>query len=145
MAAAFGMRYNPHVRGAGIGLAASLQLMAVLPTHTPTALAPLGLVFEFDRTEHPIRQAILRVPIEHARGVIPIPDGPGLGVEIDRSALECFKACGPGLAQLSPFSVRARACRGSTAAVAVARQLWHCGGVDQVRLAGIIAGEAHLG
>jgi hypothetical protein len=46
---------------AGIGLAASLQLMAVLPTHTPTALAPLGLVFEFDRTEHPIRQAILRL------------------------------------------------------------------------------------
>jgi D-galactarolactone cycloisomerase len=64
----------------------------VLPTHTPTSLAPLDPVFEFDRTEHPIRQAILRAPIEHVRGVIPIPDGPGLGVEIDRSALERFKA-----------------------------------------------------
>src|SRR3954447_10202386 len=59
MAAAFGVRYNPHVWGTGIGIAASLQLMAVLPTHTPTSLAPLDPVFEFDRTEHPIRQAIL--------------------------------------------------------------------------------------
>lgn len=92
MAAAFGVRYNPHVWGTGIGLAASLQLMAVLPTHTPTSLASAEPVFEFDRTEHPIRQAILREPIEHARGVIPIPNGPGLGIEIDRSALERFRA-----------------------------------------------------
>jgi D-galactarolactone cycloisomerase len=92
MAAAFGVRYNPHVWGTGIGIAASLQLAAVLPTHTPMSLAPAEPVFEFDRTEHPIRQAILRTPIEHARGVVRIPDGPGLGIEIDRAALERFRA-----------------------------------------------------
>ncbi|NOG69388.1 mandelate racemase/muconate lactonizing enzyme family protein [Roseicella sp. DB1501] len=96
MAAAFGIRYNPHVWGTGIGLAASLQLMAVLPTHTPTSLAPAEPVFEFDRTEHPIRQAILRAPIEHVGGVVRIPQGPGLGIEIDRAALDRFRARPPG-------------------------------------------------
>jgi D-galactarolactone cycloisomerase len=92
MAAAFGIRYNPHVWGTGIGIAASLQLMAVLPTHTPTSLAPLEPILEFDRTEHPIRQAILRTPIEHSGGRVRIPEGPGLGIEIDRAALERFRA-----------------------------------------------------
>ena len=67
MAEAFGVRYNPHVWGTGIAIAASLQLLAVLPSHTPTSLAPLEPMLEFDRTEHPIRQAILTEPIEHAR------------------------------------------------------------------------------
>ena len=92
MAAAFGVRYNPHVWGTGIGIAASLQLMAVLPPHTPHSLSPADPVFEFDRTEHPIRQAILREPIEHVRGMLRIPEGPGLGIEIDRRALERFRA-----------------------------------------------------
>lgn len=92
MAAAFGVRYNPHCWGTGIGLAAALQLMGVLPTHTPASLAPAQPVFEFDRTEHPIRQAILKEPIEHSGGVVRIPTGPGLGIEINRDALLRFKA-----------------------------------------------------
>ena len=91
MAAAFGVRYNPHVWGTGIGLAASLQLMAVLPPHTPPSLAPAEPVFEFDCTEHPIRQAILTTPLQPERGVLRIPEGPGLGIEIDRAALERFR------------------------------------------------------
>src|SRR5262249_20005726 len=38
MAQAFGVRYNPHVWGTGIAIAASLQLLAVLPAHTPPSL-----------------------------------------------------------------------------------------------------------
>ncbi len=92
MAEAFGVRYNPHVWGTGIAIAASLQLLAVLPTHTPTSLNPLEPMLEFDRTEHPIRQAILKQPIEHVRGVMRVPEGPGLGIEIDREALKRFAA-----------------------------------------------------
>ena len=92
MAAAFGVRYNPHCWGTGIGLAAALQLTAVLPTHTPASLAPAQPIFEFDRTEHPIRQAILKAPIEHAGGMVRIPTAPGLGIEIDRDALARFRA-----------------------------------------------------
>jgi D-galactarolactone cycloisomerase len=92
MAEAFGIRYNPHVWGTGIAIAASLQLLAVLPPHTPTSLAPLEPMLEFDRTEHPIRQAILTQPIEHERGVVRVPDGPGLGIDVDRKALTRFAA-----------------------------------------------------
>ncbi len=92
MAEAFGTRYNPHVWGTGIAIAASLQLLAVLPPHTPPSLKPAEPMLEFDRTEHPIRQAILTSPIEHRGGVVQVPDGPGLGIEVDRDALTRFAA-----------------------------------------------------
>jgi D-galactarolactone cycloisomerase len=90
MAEAFGIRYNPHVWGTGIAIAASLQLLAVLPSHTPTSLTPIEPMLEFDRTEHPIRQAVLMQPIEHAGGIVRVPDGPGLGIEVNREALARF-------------------------------------------------------
>jgi D-galactarolactone cycloisomerase len=90
MAEAFGVRYNPHVWGTGIAIAASLQLLAVLPPHTPPSLKPIEPMLEFDRTEHPIRQAILTKPIEHTSGVVRVPDGPGLGIDVDRKALARF-------------------------------------------------------
>jgi D-galactarolactone cycloisomerase len=90
MAEAFGVRCNPHVWGSGIAIAASLQLLAVLPSHTPASLSPLEPMLEFDRTEHPIRQSILATPIEHVGGVVRVPEGPGLGIEIDRKALGQF-------------------------------------------------------
>jgi D-galactarolactone cycloisomerase len=92
MAEAFGIRYNPHVWGTGIAIAASLQLLAVLSPHTPLSLKPAEPLLEFDRTEHPIRQAILTSPIEHRDGVVQVPDGPGLGIEVDRDALTRFAA-----------------------------------------------------
>lgn len=93
MAWAFGVRYVPHVWGTGIGIAASLQLLAVLP-HSPLSLEPEEPMLEFDQTEHPIRQAILKSPIEAVRGVVTIPNGPGLGIEIDSSALKTFRLGG---------------------------------------------------
>lgn len=92
MAEAFGIRYNPHVWGTGIAIAASLHLVAVLSPHTPPSLRPIVPILELDRTEHPIRQALLVEPIEHVRGVIRVPDGPGLGIEIERNALVRFAA-----------------------------------------------------
>jgi len=91
MAAAFGVRYVPHVWGTGVALAASLQLLAVLP-HSPLRRTPREPLLEFDRSEHPFRQAVLTRPIEHRGGVVQIPDGPGLGIEINRDALREFAA-----------------------------------------------------
>lgn len=91
MANAFGIRYVPHVWGTGIGLAAALQLLAVLP-HTPPRFTPREPLLEFDRSEHPFRQAVLTEPLEHVRGWVDIPEGPGLGIEIDRDTLARFAA-----------------------------------------------------
>ena len=75
MAAAFGVRYVRHVWGTGIGLAASLQLLAVLP-HVPPRLTPREPMLELDRSEHPFRQAILKTPIEAVDGRVTIPPAP---------------------------------------------------------------------
>ena len=86
----YNLRYAPHVWGSGIALAAALQLLAVIPSFTPQSLNPVEPMLEFDRTEHPIRQALLLAPIEHRNGIVQVPDGPGLGIEIDRTVLKRF-------------------------------------------------------
>jgi D-galactarolactone cycloisomerase len=94
MAVAFGVRCVPHVWGTGIGLAAALQLLAVI-AHNPPRLTPLEPLLEFDRSEHPFRQAILTAPIEHVGGVVAVPQGPGLGIEVDRAALQRWQRSAP--------------------------------------------------
>ena len=89
MAVAFGVRYVPHVWGTGVGLAAALQLLAVLP-HNPPRHTPHEPLLEFDRSEHPFRQAVLTQPIEHRGGIVEIPEGPGLGIEVDRRVVAQF-------------------------------------------------------
>lgn len=81
-----GVRLVPHVWGTGIQIAASLQWIAAqLPD--PVRPEPRAPLLEFERTENPFRQAVLTQPIEHDGGIVTIPDGPGLGVEVDRDAL----------------------------------------------------------
>ena len=83
------VRLVPHVWGTGVHIAAALQWMAAqLPD--PVRPAPRPPILEFDRTENPFRQAVLSMPLEHVEGSVAIPDGPGLGIEIDRDALSRF-------------------------------------------------------
>jgi D-galactarolactone cycloisomerase len=91
MAQAFGVRYVPHCWGTGIARAAALQLLAVLP-HNPPGLHATEPLLEFDMSEHPIRDAVTTEPIVQEGGWARVPTGPGLGIEIDRSALERFRA-----------------------------------------------------
>ena len=92
MASAFGVRVNPHVWGTGVALAASLQLIACLP-HNPPGLYPIEPLLEFDQSEHPIRMAVIAEPIVQKDGWVAIPDRPGLGIDIDRAALDEIQGC----------------------------------------------------
>ena len=89
LAAIHSIRCVPHVWGTGVAIAAGLQFMGALPPNPPRR-DPIEPILEFDRTHNPFRQAVLTHPIEHEGGVVSIPDGPGLGIEINRSALEEF-------------------------------------------------------
>jgi len=91
MASAFGLRVNPHVWGTGVALAASLHLLAVLPDNPP-GLFPRPPLLELDRSPHPVRDALLVTPLDAARGRMRVPEGPGLGITIDRAALRRFAA-----------------------------------------------------
>lgn len=90
MAALHGVRIVPHVWGTAIHIAAALQFMAAMVPN-PVRVNPIEPILEFDRTENPFRQAVIKTPIEHEQGVIKIPSGPGLGIEIDRDALAEFR------------------------------------------------------
>lgn len=89
LAALHGVRLVPHVWGTAVQIAASLQFMAALIPNPPR-VNPIEPILEFDRTPNPFRQAIVTTPIEHVNGIVAIPDGPGLGIEIDRAALADF-------------------------------------------------------
>ena len=91
LAQAHGVQVNPHVWGSAIAQAASLQLLAALPVahHSLYAQEPM---LEYDRSSHPFRQNLITEPIAQVDGWVNIPDGPGLGVEVDRSIVEKYSA-----------------------------------------------------
>ena len=90
LAQSSGVQVNPHVWGSAIAQAASLQLLAALPVahHSLFAAEP---VLEYDRSSHPFRRALITQPIEQVDGWVTIPDGPGLGVEVDREILDKYR------------------------------------------------------
>jgi galactonate dehydratase len=70
----------PHNASGPVATAATLQVSALAPT--------LLLQEMFAPLDAPWRDAVARPAIEVADGVVAIPDGPGLGVELDESELE---------------------------------------------------------
>jgi D-galactarolactone cycloisomerase len=85
------VRVVPHVWGTAVALAAGLHFHAIMPPAPPSHEARSPRL-EFDRTPNPFRQAIISKPIEHVDGIVSVPHGPGLGIEINRRALEKFAA-----------------------------------------------------
>lgn len=89
LALASGLLLNPHVWGTAIGLAASLQFLAVIPPN-PISRGQLEPMLEYDQSGHPFRQELVSHPVLMANGRVPIPDGPGLGIEVRRDVLERY-------------------------------------------------------
>lgn len=90
MAALHGVRVVPHVWGTAVQIAAALQFMAAL-VPDPVRRDPVEPILEFDRTHNPFRQAVATTPLEHANGIVAIPDAPGLGIDINPDALKEFR------------------------------------------------------
>ncbi|OGB92901.1 MAG: hypothetical protein A3H39_17635 [candidate division NC10 bacterium RIFCSPLOWO2_02_FULL_66_22] len=94
LARAFGIQYSPHVWGSVVGLAASLHLLASLPPCPPTG-NPWAYyqepVLEFDWNPSPLRDELSTLPIEFREGRVWVPQGPGLGIEIDQDVLGRYR------------------------------------------------------
>lgn len=90
LANTYGIQLFPHVWGSPVMIAASLHVAATLPP-CPPARNPQPYaqepVMEFDRTPSAIREQLGRAAIDQVDGFIAVPDGPGLGVEIDEEML----------------------------------------------------------
>jgi D-galactarolactone cycloisomerase len=89
MASANHVRVIPHMFGTAIRLAATMHLLATLPDQ-PRALEPFPTLLEYDMSENALRTELALNPILHKHGVVAVPQGPGLGIEINREVLEKY-------------------------------------------------------
>lgn len=79
-----GVDVCPHAWLTDLLSAASLHLNACLER---------SLFLEFNVCDNPMLRAVIRNPLEMGKdGAIAVPDGPGLGIEIDEAAMERFRA-----------------------------------------------------
>jgi galactonate dehydratase len=83
LAYAFNVPFAPHIGFSGaICVAASLQISAAIPNF---------LTFECSTFANPLREQLATVnlggPGHLVDGFVPVPDSPGLGIEIDQRAL----------------------------------------------------------
>ncbi|MBI3471364.1 MAG: mandelate racemase/muconate lactonizing enzyme family protein [Candidatus Solibacter usitatus] len=90
LASVYNVHATPHAWGSAVGQAAALHFYAARPRH-PASLTAEDKMIECDRTENPFRTAIVKTPVRFERGAWYLPQTPGLGIEIDRSALENFQ------------------------------------------------------
>jgi D-galactarolactone cycloisomerase len=91
LALAHGVQVNPHVWGSSVGQVASLHLACALPLAHPSLFADEP-IFEYDCSSHPFRESLIDRPLRHREGWLARPERPGLGIEVDRKALERWRA-----------------------------------------------------
>jgi L-alanine-DL-glutamate epimerase-like enolase superfamily enzyme len=82
MARRAGRRVVPHCFSTGINLAASLHWMAAQPD---------GDLVEYCLRPSPLMRNLVRNLPPLVDGHVPVPDGPGLGIELDEDVLERFR------------------------------------------------------
>jgi len=72
-------------------IAATLHFLAAMPSLS-TQIGDQPPVLEYDTSENPLREAVLKNPINlRLDGKVEVPDKPGLGVEVNPEALEKFR------------------------------------------------------
>jgi L-alanine-DL-glutamate epimerase-like enolase superfamily enzyme len=82
IARAAGARAVPHCFSTGINLAASLHWMASCPD---------GDLVEYCLRPSPLMRELVRnlPPLENGR--VPVPEGPGLGIELDETVVDRYR------------------------------------------------------
>ena len=84
---AAGIPCVPHVFSTAASIAANLHFIASLPN---------SYLLEMDRNPNALRTELLDRPIEpDGRGIVTVPDGPGLGVNFDRETLRRYATSEP--------------------------------------------------
>ena len=90
LAHAHHLRVSPHVWGGAVGLAAALHFTSALSVYPHAGNVPMPVLLEYDLGENPLRSDLLTSPLTPVGGFIAVPDGPGLGIEIDPDAVNRY-------------------------------------------------------
>jgi D-galactarolactone cycloisomerase len=94
LAALTGRPCVPHAWGGAVLLAATLQLLAVLPEPSEV-LGVDSPLLEFDRFENRMRTELTDHDFALVGGRVAIPDGPGLGIEVDEEQVRALAVTTP--------------------------------------------------
>jgi D-galactarolactone cycloisomerase len=91
LASAHGVECVPHAWGSVVGLAATVHYLASLPAQPP-CLFPMPPMLEMEQEENPFRDDLAKEPLVQRNGTVTVPTAPGLGIEIDRSVIDRYRA-----------------------------------------------------
>jgi D-galactarolactone cycloisomerase len=89
MARLFSIQCTPHCWGGALAIAATLQVLALLPNYT-WGFSSEEPMLELDTYENPFRDEIVRTPFVVEKGYVQIPTGPGLGVEVNEDVVRKY-------------------------------------------------------
>lgn len=89
MSRLFSIQCVPHCWSGSIAIAATLQILSLLPAYTYgyTSDEPM---LEFDTFENPFRDEVVAKPFQLEKGYISIPTAPGLGVEVNEEVVKKY-------------------------------------------------------
>jgi D-galactarolactone cycloisomerase len=94
MSALWSVQCVPHCWGSALAIAATVQLLSLLPDYTwaPYSDSPL---LEIDVYENPFREELITRPFKVEKdGYVTVPRGPGLGVEINEEIIKKYAVKG---------------------------------------------------
>lgn len=90
LAQAYSKDVVPHTWGTWIAISAAVHFVGNLDKNPGRMYNELPTM-ELDRTENALRDEVTKSVIEIERGILHVPETPGLGVEVDTDALEKYR------------------------------------------------------
>lgn len=85
------VRLSPHVWGGAIGLSAALHFLSAQVPWPHTDNVPYAPLLEYDQGENALRDKLLTTPISCIDGHLVVPEGPGLGIDLNWDAVEKYR------------------------------------------------------
>jgi D-galactarolactone cycloisomerase len=90
IASSLGVNVIPHCWGTMLNLAAATHFLAS-GYREPGRAEDGGPILELDRTSNPLRDELFEAPVVIENATVYLPTAPGLGVAVDRTALQSFR------------------------------------------------------
>ncbi|MBN9486655.1 MAG: mandelate racemase/muconate lactonizing enzyme family protein [Alphaproteobacteria bacterium] len=93
LALAANLRLAPHAWGGAVGLATTCHFIAAQPASPHVDHPPHPQMLEYDMSDNALRTQLLKTPLTLEDGHILLPEGAGLGIELDPATVERYRVC----------------------------------------------------
>jgi D-galactarolactone cycloisomerase len=88
------LRVSASVWGGAYVIAAAAHFLASLPAMPHTDNLPYPTLLEYDTADNPLRDKLLEAPLQLEAGGLRVPRGPGLGIDLDMTAMKAYQLPG---------------------------------------------------